>query len=87
MVWASGQDASWTSPWGGVLGMPIKDETPGKTKDTLESLYLSAGLGKSWCIPRGVGGRGPGEECLDFPAQAVAPADPGKQQKMKQNYI
>ncbi|KAK3541945.1 hypothetical protein QTP86_008164 [Hemibagrus guttatus] len=38
-------DASWTSPWGGVSGMPHREETPGKTQDTLERLCLSADLG------------------------------------------
>ena len=72
VVWASGQDDSWTSPWGGVSGMPVWEETPGQSKDTLETLYLSAGLGTSWCPPGGVAG-GWREECLDLPAQAVAP--------------
>ena len=31
--------------------MSIWEETPGQTKDTLERLYLSAGLGMSWCPP------------------------------------
>ena len=66
MVQTSGQDASWTSPWGGVLGMPIR-ETPGQTKDMMERLDLLAGF------PGGVGGNGSEEEHLDFPAQAVAP--------------
>ena len=38
-----------------------------------ERLYLSAGLGTSWCPPGGVGRSGWGEECLDFPAQDLAP--------------
>ena len=40
MVQASGQDASWTSPWGGFLGMRIRKETLGQTKYTLERLSL-----------------------------------------------
>ena len=32
------------SPWGGVLGMSIGEETPGQTEGMLERLYLSAGL-------------------------------------------
>ena len=72
MVQASGQDASWMSPWGGVSGMPIWEETLGQTKDTLERLYLLAGLGTLCCPPGGVGGSGRGEERLDPPAQFVA---------------
>ena len=29
-IWDNGQDASWTSPWGGVSGMPMWEETPGQ---------------------------------------------------------
>ena len=49
LVW----DAPWTSLWGGVLGMPIWEETPGQTKDTLKRLYLSAGQGTFQCPPGG----------------------------------
>lgn len=31
---------------------------PGQTQDTLERLYLSAGLWMSWCYPRRSGGGG-----------------------------
>ena len=48
VVRASGQDASWTSPWGGVSDMPIQEEILGQTRDMLEILYLSACLGTSW---------------------------------------
>ena len=41
-----------------VLAMPIWEETPGQTKDMLERLHLSAGLGMSRCPPGGVGGSG-----------------------------
>ena len=44
VVQVSGQDASWTSPWGGVSGMTIQEETTGPTKDELEKLYLSIGV-------------------------------------------
>ncbi|KAK3518508.1 hypothetical protein QTP70_001522 [Hemibagrus guttatus] len=44
------------SPWRGVLGMPHREEAPGKTQDTLERLCLSAGLG----TPRGPSGRAGG---------------------------
>ena len=53
--------------------MPVQEETPGQTKDMLERLYLSAGLGTSQCPPGGIGGSGRGEEDLDLSAQAVAP--------------
>ena len=53
--------------------MPVQEETPGQTKDMLERLYLSAGLGTSRCPPGGIGGSGRGEEDLDLSAQAVAP--------------
>ena len=52
--------------WGG-LGMTIQEETLGQTKDKLERLYLSGGLGTSRCPPRGVGGSCWGEKCLDCP--------------------
>ncbi|KAK3570250.1 hypothetical protein QTP86_017123 [Hemibagrus guttatus] len=45
VVRASVSDASWTSPWGRVPGMHHWAETPGKTQDTLERLFLSADLG------------------------------------------
>ena len=57
-----------------VLSMPIQEETPGQTEDMLERLYLSAGLGTSWCPSGRVGRRDGGEEHLEFFAQAVAPA-------------
>ncbi|KAK3558502.1 hypothetical protein QTP86_018153, partial [Hemibagrus guttatus] len=41
---ASVSDASGTSPWRDVPGMPHREEAPGKTQDTLERLCLSAGL-------------------------------------------
>ncbi|KAK3557951.1 hypothetical protein QTP86_003867 [Hemibagrus guttatus] len=53
---ASVSDASGTSPWRGVPGMPHREEAPGKTEDTLESLCLSAGLE----TPRGPSGRAGG---------------------------
>ncbi|KAK3523213.1 hypothetical protein QTP86_022937 [Hemibagrus guttatus] len=53
---ASVSDASGTSPWRGVPGMPHQEEAPGKTQDTLERLCLSAGLG----TPRGPSGRAGG---------------------------
>ena len=31
-------DASWTPPWGVVMGMPHQEETPGKSQDMLEGL-------------------------------------------------
>ncbi|KAK3535008.1 hypothetical protein QTP70_001967 [Hemibagrus guttatus] len=53
---ASVSDASGTSPWRGVPGMPHREEALGKTQDTLERLSLSAGLG----TPRGPSGRAGG---------------------------
>ena len=44
MVQGTGQEASWTSHWGGDSGMSILEETPGQTKEALERLYLSASL-------------------------------------------
>ena len=65
--------------------MPIQEETPGQTQDTLERLYLSAGWGTSWCPPRGVGGNVWGKEHLDLPAQAVAPATQSWNSRRKRN--
>ncbi|KAK3542298.1 hypothetical protein QTP86_021960, partial [Hemibagrus guttatus] len=66
---ASVSDASGTSPWRGVPGMPHWEEALGKTRDTLERLCLSAGLGtpsgslrKSW---RKFLGRGSYQTMLD----------------------
>ena len=42
MVRASHQDASWTPPIRGFPGTSSWEETPGKTQDTLEGLYLPA---------------------------------------------
>ena len=85
MVQVSGQDASWMSHWGGVLGMPIQEETSRQTEDMMERLYLLTSLGTSLCPPRGVGGRSWGEQCLYFPAQAFASMnlDLDKRQKTK----
>ncbi|KAK3532866.1 hypothetical protein QTP70_001138 [Hemibagrus guttatus] len=55
---ASVSDASRTSPWRGVPGMPHREEAPGKTQDTLERLCLSAGLGTPWGPPGRAGGSG-----------------------------
>ena len=38
MVQASGQDAPWTPPWGGVLGLLIWEGSP---RDTEERDYIS----------------------------------------------
>ena len=85
MVQISGQDVSWTSPWGDVSDTPIWEETPGQTEDTLERLYLWAGLGTSWCPPGGVGGSGRGEERLVLPAPALAPVTPTRRSSRKRN--
>ncbi len=60
--------------WGGVLGISIREETPGQTQNTLERLYLSADLGILWYTPEGAGVSSWGEECLGFPAETAAPA-------------
>ena len=73
MVQASGPDASWTSPLGDVLVMLIREETLGHTEDMLERLFLSAGLGTSWCPPGGNGGSGRGKERLDLSAKTTDP--------------
>ena len=51
----------------------------------LERLYFSAGLEMSWCPPGGVDGNGQGEECLDLPAQTVAPTTRTRISDTKQN--
>ena len=70
--------------------MPNREETPGQIKDVLERLYLSAGLGISWCAPGGVGGSDRGEERLDLPAQAFAPVTRTRirvRKRNKTNYL
>ena len=75
MVRAPGEDAPRTPPSGGVSGMSHREETPGSTQDTLEGLYLSAGLGTPQMDPPGrAGGSSWGEGDLGFPAEAAAPA-------------
>ncbi|KAK3530195.1 hypothetical protein QTP86_018065 [Hemibagrus guttatus] len=61
------RDASGTSPWRGVPGMPHRDEAPGKTQDTLERLCLSAGLGMPRGPSRRAGGSVSGEGGLGIP--------------------
>ncbi|KAK3542076.1 hypothetical protein QTP86_011949 [Hemibagrus guttatus] len=65
---ASVSDASGMSPWGGVPGMPHREEAPGKTQDTLERLCLSAGLGTPWGPSGGAGGSVWGEGGLGISA-------------------
>ena len=74
MVRASGEDASWTPPSGGLSGMSYREETSGQTQDTLEGLHLPVGLGTPWDPPGRAGGSGWGEEGLGFLAEAAAPA-------------
>ncbi|KAK3518109.1 hypothetical protein QTP70_033327 [Hemibagrus guttatus] len=64
---ASVADASWTSPWGGVPGMPHQQETPGKTQDTLERLCLSADLG----TPQNPSGRAGGSHREPVPISGI----------------
>ena len=54
--------------------MSDREEASGPTQDTLEGLYLSAGLGTPRDSPGGAGGSGWGEDCLGFSAEAAAPA-------------
>ena len=74
MVRAFRMDASWTPPWGDVSGMSIWEETPRKTQDTLERLYLSAGLGTPLDPLTGAGGSSRGQESLVLPFGAAATA-------------
>ncbi|KAK3518107.1 hypothetical protein QTP70_033333 [Hemibagrus guttatus] len=64
---ASVSDASGTSPWRGVPGMPHREEAPGKTQDTLERLCLLAGLGTLRGPSGRAGGRVWGEGGLGIP--------------------
>ncbi|KAK3527334.1 hypothetical protein QTP86_021953 [Hemibagrus guttatus] len=64
---ASVSDASGTSPWRGVPGMPHREQAPGKTQDTLERLCLSAGLGTPWGPSGRAGGSVWGEGGLGIP--------------------
>ena len=68
IVQASGQDASWTSPWGGVSGLLIQVDMP-------EGLHLSTVLGMSHRPPGGVGGSGQEEQRLDL-NPSCCPHDP-----------
>jgi hypothetical protein len=45
VVRASGKDAHWAPPLGGVSGTSSGEETSGKTQVYVESLYLNTGLG------------------------------------------
>lgn len=62
--------------------MPIREETPGQSQDTMERLYFSVDLGTSWYLPGGVGASGWGEECLVFPAETASPCNPDLNKKM-----
>ncbi len=48
-------DTSWMPSWEGVPGTSHQEETPGKTQDTLERLYLRTGLGMPRYPPGGAG--------------------------------
>ena len=77
MVPASGQDPSWTSPWGDATGMPIQEETPGQTKDTLGYFLVSLRRRGKW----------PGRGSSGSPCTNCCPRDPDadKHEKTKQN--
>ena len=57
--------------------MPIWEETSGQTQDTLERLYLLAGLGTSLCPPGGVGGCSWGEGSVWMSLLKLLPPRPG----------
>ena len=61
----------WAPPCGGVSGTSNQEETSGLTRDTLEGLYLSTGLGTPQDSPGRAGGSGWGEGCLGFSAEDV----------------
>lgn len=48
VAWVSVWDASSTPPWGGVPGKSHREESLGKTKETLDGLCFWAGLGTPW---------------------------------------
>ncbi|XP_061589443.1 uncharacterized protein LOC133454734 [Cololabis saira] len=67
--------------------MSHREETPGKTQDTLERLCLSAGLGTPRTPPGRAGGSVWGEGSLGIPAEAATPAtrERIKREKMNEN--
>ena len=84
---AFGQFAAKCEVAGAESAVIPSEETPEPTKDMLERLYLLTDLGTVWCPPGGVAGSGKGEEHLDRPFQAVAPATwtpMSDQKKLKQ---
>ena len=86
VVWASFQDASWKSPWGGVLGMFIWEETLGQDQRSAREIISLSWLRNILVSPhKGVSGSDLGEECLDLPAQAVSPATWTQVSGRKQN--
>ncbi len=48
LVRASGRDASWSPPGGGVPSTSNWEETPGQAQVQVERLYLFSGLGTPW---------------------------------------
>ena len=89
MVWAFGQDSSWTSPWGGVSSMPIQEETPGAEQGHAVEIISLNRLGNVLLSHGKVNERGKGEELLDLPARTAASATwirgKIKRNKTKQN--
>ena len=57
MVQASGQDASWSHPFGGFLGASYWEEAPRPNEDVLEGLYVPSDLGTPQGPPGGAGER------------------------------
>lgn len=52
MILASGKDASWTSPGGGVSCMPIRGEDSGADPKNAEEFILLCWLGNALVFPR-----------------------------------
>ena len=73
MVWAVVRGAAWY--------MSCREKAPGKTRDAMQELYLSDGLGMPWCPPSVATGGGKGE---GMSAQSITPAT--QSQTMRNNY-
>ena len=76
MVRASGQDAHWAPPLGGVPGTTGGVETSGNTQDQVEGLYLNTGLGTPRDPPVRAGQYGPGKGKSGAPCWSCCPPQP-----------